>query len=273
MALFGSAFVVGKLVLNTSVPPILFGALRMMVVLICLIPFWKFRIPPKAYFKPLIIFSLSMGVGVTAFTYLALNESSIVSPIIIGGQLAVPFAIMLSSFFLKEKFSVYKWVLVFIAFIGIVFIGFDPKLIDNKFALFLTSLMAFFYAIANVSSKRIKDIEVTVTNSFMALFGTIILLIISQFFEGNVFLNISHIKIEIWFLIIYSGLIVSVGAHMSLFYLYKYYSVGQVLPFYTLFPVFGVLQTFIVFGEIPTPIIAIGGIIVISSVYLIQKKS
>ena len=33
MALFGSAFVAGKLVLNTSVPPILFGALRLLIVL------------------------------------------------------------------------------------------------------------------------------------------------------------------------------------------------------------------------------------------------
>ena len=89
MALFGSAFVTGKLVLNTSVPPILFGALRLLIVFVCLIPFWKFRIPSKKYFIPLIIFSLSMGVGVTPFTYLALNESSIVSPIIIGSQLAV----------------------------------------------------------------------------------------------------------------------------------------------------------------------------------------
>ncbi len=90
MALFGSAFVVGKLVLDANVPPLLFGALRLLIVFICLIPFWKFEIPSKKYFKSLIIFSLSMGVGVTMFMYFAIDESTILSPIIIGAPLAIP---------------------------------------------------------------------------------------------------------------------------------------------------------------------------------------
>ena len=58
---------------------------------------------------------------------------------------------------------------------------------------------------------------------------------------------------------------------MSLFYLYKFYPVGKVLPFYALFPVFGLIQTFIIFNEIPSLIMTLGGIIVIGSVFLIQN--
>ena len=108
MALFGSAFVFGKLVLNTNVPPLLFGSLRMLVVIICLFPFLNFKIPKKNL-KSLFIFSISMGVGVTGFTYLSLKESNIVSPVIIGSQLAIPIAIILSNFFLNEKFSFSRW--------------------------------------------------------------------------------------------------------------------------------------------------------------------
>ncbi len=75
MALFGSAFVFGKLVLNTNVPPLLFGSLRMLVVVICLLPFFNFKIP-KENLKSLFIFSFSMGVGVTGFTYLSLRNAS-----------------------------------------------------------------------------------------------------------------------------------------------------------------------------------------------------
>ena len=271
MTLFGSAFVAGKLVLNTSVPPILFGALRLLIVFICLIPFWKFKIPPKKYLIPLIIFSLSMGVGVTPFTYLALNESSIVSPIIIGSQLAVPFAIILSSLFINEKISYSKWFFVLTSFIGIILIGFDPKLVNNLLALFFTTIMAFFYSVANVSSRQIKNVSVVITNGFMSLTGLIILIILSYFFEGNTIQNIKNIDFSIWLLILHSGLVVSLGAHMSLFYLYKFYSVGQVLPFYALFPVFGLMQTFIIFGEIPSMLVTIGGIIVITSVFMVQK--
>ena len=59
---------------------------------------------------------------------LALLEATIVSPIIIGAQLSIPFAILISSFFLGEKISYKKWSLVFFAFVGIFLIGYDPNL-------------------------------------------------------------------------------------------------------------------------------------------------
>ncbi len=271
MILFGSAFVLGKLVLNTNVPPLLFGSLRMLVVLVCLIPFFNFKTINKKSFKPLLVFAISMGVGVTGFTYLSLEESNIVSPVIIGSQLAIPFAIILSTFFLNESISFNKWFFVTTSFIGIIFIGFDPELINNILALVLTIGMSFFYAIANVSSRNINKLNIVTTNIAMALIGFVILLILSLIFEGDTFKIISNIKNEIWFMIIYSGLIVSVGAHMSLFYLYKFYPVGKVLPFYSLFPVFGLIQTFIVFKEIPSFMVTLGGIIVIGSVFILQK--
>ena len=271
MALFGSAFVLGKLVLNTNVPPLLFGSLRMLVVLICLVPFFKFQFPKKKYLKSLIIFSLSMGVGVTAFTYLSLEESSIVSPVIIGSQLAIPFAIILSTIFLNESINLKKWFFVISSFVGIVLIGFDPNLINNIFALVLTAGMSLFYAIANVSSRNINKIDVVTTNTFMAFAGFVVLIILSIFIEGETLTILKKIDLKIWFLIIYSGLVVSVGAHMSLFYLYKFYPVGKVLPFYSLFPVFGLIQTFIVFKEIPSLMVTLGGIIVIGSVFILQK--
>ena len=49
MVAHGSAFPVAKLVLNDSVPPILMASLRMGLVLVMLIPFWKFKIPEKKY--------------------------------------------------------------------------------------------------------------------------------------------------------------------------------------------------------------------------------
>ena len=108
MAIFGSAYPVGKLILNTSLPPMLMASIRMGIVFLCLIPFWRFEIPEKKYFLPLLGFSLSMGAGVFTFMNLALQKASIVSPIIIGAQLAVPFAIIISSIFINEKISFYE---------------------------------------------------------------------------------------------------------------------------------------------------------------------
>jgi O-acetylserine/cysteine efflux transporter len=51
------------------------------------------------------------------------------------------------------------------------------------------------------------------------------------------------------------------------------YPVNRVFPFYALFPVFGVLLTFIIFYEIPTLITFIGGVIVIVATYFINKEN
>tara|TARA_B100000700_G_scaffold129246_1_gene144819 strand:+ start:474 stop:1331 length:858 start_codon:yes stop_codon:yes gene_type:complete len=271
--LFGSAYPVQKVIFNENVPPLLMGSLRMLVVFVCLIPFWKFKIPDRKYWLPLLFFSISMGFLANVFMTLSLNEANIVSPIIIGSQLAVPFAILLSSLFLKEKVSIKKWVLIFVSFFGIILLGFDPLIRNEIFALILISLMAFFYASAQVFSRYLKDLEVTMTNAIMGLTGFIFLIISSAIFEGQTFKEINEISLQSWLLILHSGIFVSLVAHMSMFYLYRIYPVNRVFPFYALFPVFGVLLTFLIFYEIPSIITIIGGLIVILSSYFINKEN
>ena len=271
--LFGSAYPVQKVIFNENVPPLLMGSLRMLVVFVCLIPFWKFKIPDRKYWLPLLFFSISMGFLANVFMTLSLNEANIVSPIIIGSQLAVPFAILLSSLFLKEKVSIKKWVLIFVSFFGIILLGFDPLIRNEIFALILISLMAFFYASAQVFSRYLKDLKVTMTNAIMGLTGFIFLIISSAIFEGQTFKEINEISLQSWLLILHSGIFVSLVAHMSMFYLYRIYPVNRVFPFYALFPVFGVLLTFLIFYEIPSIITIIGGLIVILSSYFINKEN
>ena len=269
--LFGSAYPVQKLIFNQNVPPILMGSLRMFIVFICLIPFWKFKIPEKKYWLPLFFFSICMGFMANLFLTLSLKEAEIVSPIIIGSQLAIPFAILLSSFFLKEKVSFRKWILIFTSFIGVGILAFDPLIKNEIFALLLISFMAFFYSSAQVFSRYLKELDVTLTNCIMGLCGFFFLFITSYVFEGNTLNNLINIKFKSWLLILHSAIFVSIAAHMSMFYLYKIYPVNKVFPFYALFPIFGILQTMVIFNEIPTLIVFLGGLIVITSIYLLNK--
>ena len=271
MFIFGSSYPVNKLTLNTSLPPMLAGSLRMFILFIILVPFCKFRIPNKKYFFSLIGFCLSMGFGVIFFLNLSLGRATLVAPIIIGAQLAIPFAILASSIFLNEKVAMKQWVLIFISFFGVFLIGYDPNLKGEIFALFLCGISAFFYGIANVLSRYIKEIDVKFTNMIMGFTGFITILLFSIFVEGNTINHLKNIDMNTWFLLFHNGITVSVIAHTSLFYLYKFYSVNKVMPFYSLFPIFGLLLTFLIFGEIPTLLSAIGGIIVIISVYQLQK--
>ena len=271
MLLFGSSYPINKLALNTSLSPMLAASLRMFILFVCLAPFCRFKIPSKKYQLPLAGFSLSMGLGVFIFLNLSLQRATMVAPIIIGAQLAIPFAVLASSIFLGEKVTPKMWLLIFISFFGIFLIGYDPNLKSELVAILLCAISAFFYGISNVFSRYIKDIDVKLTNTIMGFTGFITLLIFSILFEGNTFNQLRDINFYTWLLLLHNGIMVSIIAHTSMFYLYKFYSINKVMPFYSLFPVFGLILTFFIFGEIPTLLSAIGGIIVIISVYQLQK--
>ena len=243
----------------------------MAVVFICLVPFFKFDIPEKKYVIPLIGFSICFGVGANLFLYLSINASSILAPITIGAQLSIPFGIILSSIFLNEKISYKKWLLIMTSFFGIVILAFDPKVLEEIIGSLLICGMAFFYGLSQVFSRYLKDLDVKYTNTIMSFAGFVILILLSSIFEGNTFQTIKNIRLESWLTVLYAGAIISLLGHLMMFYLYKFYPLNMVLPFYALFPVFGLILTFFIFGEIPSFITILGGIIVITSVFFAQK--
>ena len=208
---------------------------------------------------------------VYVFMNLSLFHSSIISPIILGSQLAIPFGIIASAFLLNENISKNKWLLILTSFIGILIIFFDPKISDNFLGLFYASLMALFFGLAQAYSRQLKEISLSLINASTGLFGFIILFIISFFVEGEPINNIKLINLDSWILIAYQAIIVSLCAHLLMFYLYKFYTVGKIFPFYSLFPIFGISLSFLIFGEVPSILFFIGGIIVITSVILLHK--
>ena len=153
MILYGSSYPVGKLGINT-IPPLLFTALRVGLIFLAFLPFFKFRLPEKKLIMPLIAFSLIMGIGTYAILYFALERLTIVAPIIIGSQTAIPIGLLLSLFILKESVSFKKWILIIISFIGIIIIAYDPRIVDDKFALLLILGTSFFFALANMMADR-----------------------------------------------------------------------------------------------------------------------
>ncbi len=271
MFFLGSAYPLGKFGLNASMNPLFFGALRMGFVFLCLLPFCKIIIPEKKYILPLIGFSICMGAGVNMFLYLSINSVSLLAPITIGAQLSIPFSILISSLFLKESIRLKKWIFIFSSFIGILLISFDPKILDEIIGTFLVFGMAFFYGLSQVFSRYIKDLDVKFTNFIMGLVGFLVLIIFSQIFEGNIFHQVKKVETSGWLAVMYAGMIISIFGHMMMFYLYKFYPVGMVMPFYSLFPIFGLILSFLIFGEVPSIITILGGIIVISSIYMLQK--
>ena len=270
MFMYGSSYPIGKLGTNIF-SPLLMGSLRSFFLFLFVLPFFRFSFPKNNKLN-FVLFCFVMGVGTYSCVYLAIDASSLISPIIIGAQLSVPFGLILSNFFLKESISLKKCLLIFTSFLGIIIIAYDPRFIDQIMGLFFVILMAFFYAAANILSRHLKDISTIDQIGWHSLIGFVVLFICSIFIEGNTMKQLYPINYYGMFAAFHAGFFVSLIGHGGLFYLYKYYPVAILLPFYSLFPIFGIILTFFIFLEIPEIYEIIGGIIVIGSVFLIHKN-
>ena len=157
------------------------------------------------------------------------------------------------------------------SFFGIVILAFDPKVVEELTGSLLICCMAFFYGLSQVFSRYLKNLDVKFTNTFMSLVGFVILFTLSVLFEGTSIQTIKNISIGSWLTVLYAGAIISLFGHLMMFYLYKFYPIDMVLPFYALFPIFGLILTFFIFGEVPSLVTVTGGLIVITSVFFAQK--
>jgi O-acetylserine/cysteine efflux transporter len=272
MILYGSSYPVGKLGIDT-IPPLLFTALRLGLIFLAFLPFFRFRLPDKKLFKPLVGFSLAMGIGTYVTMYYALEQLSIVAPIIIGAQLSIPFGLMLSLIFLGEDISIKRWTLIFLSFIGIIIIAYDPRIIDDKFGLLLVIVMAFFYALSNLLARVLKEVDTATLNGWHGLIAFIPVAVLTLIIEGNPLNYLLPINGIAIFTILHTALIVSAIGHAGMFYLYKFYPVSNVLPFYSLFPIFGLILAFIMFAETLSVQEVVGGILILGSVFLLHREN
>ena len=181
--------------------------------------------------------------------------------------------VLLSLFILKENVSFKKWVLIIFSFLGIVIIAFDPRIIDDKFALLLILGTSFFFALANMMARVLKNVDTSVLNGWHGLISFIPVILLSFYFEGNPLNYLYPIDGVTIFAILHTALVVSVIGHAGMFYLYKFYPVTNVLPFYSLFPIFGIVLTYIIFNETLSIYEIVGGILVIGSAYLIHSEN
>ena len=268
MLMFGSAYPIGKLGTNLF-SPFLMGSLRSFFLFLFILPFFRFSLPKKNKII-FFIFCFVMGVGVYGCVYLALDNSSLVSPIIIGSQLTIPFGLILSFFFLKENISIKKWLLIGASFMGIIIIAYDPGFTNDLLGLFFVVFMAFLYATSNMLSRYLNDINTIDQIGWHSLIGFFVLLILSIIFEDNPISQLHPLNYYGLITAFHGGIFVSLLGHGGLFYLYKFYPVGILLPFYSLFPIFGIFLTFLIFYEIPGIYEIVGGLVVIGSVFLIH---
>ena len=262
-----------------EISPINLGFLRFFIAtpimgLILFLRKKKARIPSKELL-PLSILGLTGVTLLYILQFIGISYTTAsTSAVLINTN--VIFIAILSTIFLKEKFSLKKSAGVALSFFGVIVVIFaqmsneditfsDTFLIGCIFVI----LSAACWAVYSIVGKRllIKYDSFTVTTYAFAL-GTV-------FFLPIVFPEIidiiQNISFNGWMAVLYLGLICSVFAYLAWFYVLSKNEAGSSAVFLNLIPLFAITLSFFV-GEVLTALFLIGAMLIIYGVYLAQKN-
>jgi drug/metabolite transporter (DMT)-like permease len=182
-------------------------------------------------------------------------------------------AATLAHFFTKnEKINLVKSIGILVGFSGIVFLFSDNILINenNIFSVFLILFGSCFYVIGGLLTLKISNKENENVTASILIWGALVLLPISLFFERP--WNLTP-RLDSTLALIYLGIFATGIAWLLRFYILKHNGLVFQAQVAYLIPIFGVILGFLILNEVITSKIIISLIAVIIGIYIVKKGS
>jgi len=229
-----------------------------------------FLIPRERYFdfyktnRPLLHFKRCFaGLIAIVAIFIALRKLPLAT--VVSISFAAPiFTTILSIFFLKEKVGLYRWLAVFVGFIGIIIIS-EPGF--SSLNLYYLYPIIFCLGLSYVAI-AIRQLSSTEPVWLIGLYFSFSIMIISffSFYQGWVLPNIKDL-----FLLSMVGILGGL-ANLWLTQSYKFSEVTLVTPLKYLALVFGIVFGYLFWDEIPTIKTLMGATLVIVSSFIIFRR-
>lgn len=242
--IWGFNFVAAKVGVR-EIPPLLFTALRFSILAIALLPFLK---PARGRMRDVVVIALFNGAlhfGLM-FIGIAMTAASVVAVV---AQLNVPFATMLSIFFLGEVVRLRRWVGIALSILGVTIVSFDPHVFDALTGVLFAAGAALSAAIAAVCMRSLSNVGVFQLQSWTAVITAPLLLGASLLFEsgqGDAIMNAQPIT---WAALLFTTIGASLIGHNVYYYLLQRYEVSLIAPLSLLSPLLGVVFGILMLGE------------------------
>jgi len=249
-------------------PPILLMALRFTLTALVLVWFVK---PPWRVMGQLVAIAFVSAAIQYSLTFNGLRGVDASTAVLVI-QIEVPFLVLLGATLLRERVGLRKWLGIAIAFAGVGLIAGEPHLGQAWGSLALLVGGAFSWALGQIMVRRLGEIGGLTMITWVAVFAAPQLFVFSLIFERNHLAAIASADWVVWSTAAYLGLVMTALGYSLWYSLIGRHPVSRVGPFLLLMPVFSVLGGIILLGETLTPMIAIGGVIVIAGVAVIMVR-
>jgi O-acetylserine/cysteine efflux transporter len=251
--------------------PFLFMILRFGALLLILLPFLRW--PPPGQWARLIAVCLLIGGLHFTLMFWALSRAQDVSTVAIVQQTYIPMAVILAMFLMKEKVGWKTMTATFLAFLGVLVIGFDPLVLKQTDVLAICLVSAMFQALGSIYQRGIRGIGVLNFQAWTAVIALPLLLAATALTEQGQLETLETAQWKDWAAVVYSAVMASMVGHGLFFYLVQRHPVTSVMPYLQLTPVFAVLFGVLIWGDRPGPRLLFGGAIVILGILLITLRA
>ncbi|NRD91171.1 EamA/RhaT family transporter [Sphingopyxis sp. BSNA05] len=225
--IWASNNVLSKIIVDDwAVPPVFYAALRFAVVALVMLP-WLLPMPRPAW--RILLIGLLMGGGNFALLFIGLQTTSPSSAAIIL-QLGVPFTIMLSMLMLGERVHWRRGVGIALTLLGVLLVIWRPEGLTLTAGLWFVAAAAFAGSAGAVLMKRVDNVTPFRFQAWVGLVSVISLTLCSALFEQGQWAAARTAGWPLAAAVLFTALIVSVGAHSAYYSLIGRYEANLLAP-------------------------------------------
>lgn len=218
--------VVSKVVVSDwQVPPLLYAALRFALVAALTLP-WLRPIPRPAW--RIVAVGLLMGGGSFALLFMALQTVSPSAAAVVS-QAGVPITTLLSILILGERIHWRRALGITLTLIGVLVVVWEPGFAISA-GLLLVLAAAASGSLGAVLMKQMDDIAPLRFQAWVGMSSALLLAPLALLLETPAWGQLAAVKWQVAAAVVFSALVVSVGAHTLYYMLIARYEANLIAP-------------------------------------------
>lgn len=265
----GSNFLAIKFAV-TEIPPVFASAMRFTIAGLILIPFLKIQ---PGRMRPLLFTALNMGAFNFILIYMGFARAGDVSTVAIVSQAVVPFSTILAVVLLKEHVGIWRVSGIAISLAGILVLGFDPRVFEYVDAVLLILAGVAAFSFGTIQMRQLGNVPPMAFMAWLSLIAASAQMLVSFILESGQIEALMSASPKALGGLLYTGAISTVVAHATFYYILQRNPVSRVMPFTVLAPVFAVILSILILGEVMSDRMVIGGLLAFAGVAVITFRN
>jgi O-acetylserine/cysteine efflux transporter len=260
--LWGFNFVAIRLGVD-DVPPLLFVAIRFLLVAVPAVFFFK---PPAIGWKNIVLIGAFMSLGQFALLYVSIELGMPAGLASLLLQTQVVLTVIVAAVLLRERPTRLQLVGIAVGMLGLGIVAVSHGAVAPWLPLVIVLLAALCWAIGNVLARRAKAASGLSLVVWSALVVPLPALALSLLIETPpvVFEALTHFTPNAVLSTLYTVIFSSFIGYGIWNTLLARYPAGAVVPFTLLVPVIGILSAWLLLAELPTVLELVGGAVMLA---------